>query len=223
MWKIDLMLKHNPHLAPAAEVLGVRNADCRPYSDKVVTELAKILFPTLTLEFETSPQPGTLRSGVTLIQWMGDIYTPIVSFLANGLNTPGLFLHEFGHACCGAARPAPDRPSPAEIAGLELLGNLDTTPGAEVAAWCGAVILAALCQIDVRIVLCDLLAGAIEPGRDDLLELFISLAERADIVTDRQELLQAVLLSPDDFCDADEMSRYRMLDAATVILLDALW
>lgn len=31
------MLQHHPQLAPAAEALGVRNADCQPYSDGVVS------------------------------------------------------------------------------------------------------------------------------------------------------------------------------------------
>lgn len=218
------MLQHHPQLAPAAEALGVRNADCQPYSDGMVVNYAKSLFPSLLIEFETSPQPGTLRHGATRIDWKGGIYTPSISFFANGLNTPGLFLHEFGHACCGAARPSSNSPSPAEIAGMELLDeHSNTTPGAEVAAWCGALILAALCQIDTRIVLCDLMAAAISPGRDDLWALFDSLSHCSGIVTDREELLQAVSLSSFEFLNADEMSRFRMIDAAIVELVVIIW
>jgi hypothetical protein len=224
MWVISRVIKDFPLFAPSAEALAIGTTDCHIIDNQFVRKIGDSLFSDfLSFKFE-STSPGLFRHATTLIKGTGLTYRPVVTFRTDNNITYGLLLHEFGHVCLGYARPESNRASEAEMVGWHFLteGQRPTASpeeGAEVAAWCGAIILAAVLKFDIRMVLCDLLIGAINDSRKDLQLLFFAMSDFADVVTDADELMNECFINRAEFCAASPDQRCRMIDNSVVEIL----
>lgn len=229
MWKVELILRDFPAMRAPTVALGLADYDSRVYSEDVIRDMGGLLFPGLPMSFSTRAEEGMFRGGTAHIEGNGPTYRPRVEFWGAGNTyTGGLWLHEFAHVCCGGARPRSYHASNAERMGIALLihlGHPSPTPeqGAEVAAWCGALILGAMIGFAPGEILCDILAGTITPDREELELLYRCLADHADLATNPQALLDVVAEQLRlRFRDAGAHERYLLLDDAMCLFLNRL-
>lgn len=222
---VSKVIRENPQLAAYAAALDLFNVPDSQVSAKQLIEYCGFLFPGVLLHFtdntETEPTPA--------LQLLEMRNNELTFFMQYSTGPIGKALFELGHLACVCARKTSGRPSSAEAAALDFLvgngccnGNT-TVECQKVAAWCAALVMAALLKLSPKPVIREILIASAESDETYLRPLFNAIGSSFTLFEDNQKLPKKAGASRANFATSSSAERFEFVDWLACSMVLELW